>query len=314
MEKIKTVFFATPDIALKSFEHFINSPDFEVQALVTQPSRPSNRGKKIVDRNIKKMAIENNIKVFEPEKISKDQEIIEELKKIKPDFFITFAFGQMLSNEVLAIPKIATINLHASLLPKYRGANPICEAILNGEVETGITTMKTVLEMDAGDICLQEKIKITDDMTTPELMKEISDKSPLLLEKTLIGLFRGEISPCAQEHCQATFTKKIKKEDKNLNWGDSAKKLHDKIRSMHTINTCHCTFNSKLVKILKTKVVKCDNKGNCGEILSVDKNGICVNCGKDALMILTVKPEGKGEMNAYSWSLGSKIKKGDELK
>lgn len=308
---MKIVFFATPDIAIESFEYFIKSDDYEVSALVTQPPKPSNRGKKIVERKIKTIARENSIDVFEPQKISKEPEIIEKLKQYECDFFITFAFGQILSQEVIDIPKYGTINLHASLLPLYRGANPICEAILNGETKTGITTMKTALELDAGDICLQQEINLDEEINTPELMQKISNMSPKLLDETLKGLYSGKLTPRKQEHTKATFTKKIKKEDKNINWEQGAKKIHDKIRAMHTINTNHTKFNSKLVKILKTKPVKCSQGKKCGEVISIDKNGICVCCGEDALLLVSVKPEGKGEMSAYNWSLGAKIKTGD---
>lgn len=308
---MKIVFFATPDIAIESFEYFIKSDDYEVCALVTQPPKPSNRGKKIVERRIKTIARENSIDVFEPQKISKEPEIIEKLKQYECDFFITFAFGQILSQEVIDIPKYGTINLHASLLPLYRGANPICEAILNGETKTGITTMKTALELDAGDICLQQEIDLDEEINTPELMQKISNMSPKLLDETLKGLYSGKLTPRKQEHTKATFTKKIKKEDKNINWEQGAKKIHDKIRAMHTINTNHTKFNSKLVKILKTKPVKCSQGKKCGEVISIDKNGICVCCGEDALLLVSVKPEGKGEMSAYNWSLGAKIKTGD---
>ena len=170
---IKVVFFATPNIALNSFNFFINSKDYDVLALVTQKAKAQNRGKKIVEREITKIAKENNITVFEPDKISREPDVIEKLKEMKPDFFVTFAFGQILSQEVIDIPKFATINLHASLLPEYRGANPIATAIIDGKKETGITTMKTVLELDAGDICLQEKIEITHEMNVIELMDKI---------------------------------------------------------------------------------------------------------------------------------------------
>lgn len=308
---MKIVFFATPDIALNSFKYFINSPDFEVLALVTQKPKPSKRGKKISDTELIKTAKENDIEIFEPDRISKDREVIEKLKSYEPDFFITFAFGQILSQEVIDIPKFATINLHASLLPCYRGANPICEAILNGEKKTGITTMKTALELDAGDICLQEEIELDDDITTPLLMEKISQLSPSLLEKTLKGLYDGSLKPFEQEHNKATFTKKITKEDKNLDWNLPAKKVHDKIRAMNTINTVHVKFNDKLVKILTSKCVKCDDNSKCGEVICIDKNGITVRCKEDAVVLLTVKPEGKNEMSAHSWSLGAKIKVGD---
>lgn len=310
---MKIAFFATPDIALESFKYFINSDEYEVCALVTQPPRPSCRGRKIIQSKIKTLAVESGIEVFEPYKISKEPEIIEKLKAMECDFFVTFAFGQILSQEVIDIPKYATINLHASLLPCYRGANPICEAILNGDKKTGITTMKTVLELDAGDICLQEEINLDDDITTPELMQKISALSPILLDKTLKGLYFGTLKPIPQDGTKATFTKKITKDEKNIDWHKDAKKIHDKIRAMNTINTCHTSFGGKIIKILKTKVVDMDKKVKCGEVISVNKDGICVGCADKAVLLLSVKPEGKGEMSAYNWSLGVKIKTGDIL-
>lgn len=310
---MKIIFFATPDIALNSFKYFINSPDYEVLALVTQKAKAQNRGKKIVERNITKLAKENSIPVFEPDRISKEPEIIEKLKALEPDFFITFAFGQILSQEVIDIPKFATINLHASLLPKYRGANPIAQSIIDGNTKTGITTMKTMLELDAGDICLQEEIEITPNMNVIELMEEISSLSPSLLNKTLIGLKEKSLKPTPQEHDKATFTKKMKKEEKVIDWNLEALSLHNKIRGMYQINTNHSTFNNKIVKVLKTAVVKCDSDCPNGAVVEVNKEGVVVKCAKDAIQLLTVKPEGKGEMKASDWARGARISKGDKF-
>ena len=223
---------------------------------------------------------------------------------------ITFAFGQILSQEVIDIPKYATINLHASLLPEYRGANPIAQSIIEGKSETGITTMKTVLELDAGDICLQEKIKITPDMNVMELMEIISDISPNLLDKTLKGLYDGSIEPIPQDNSKATFTKKLKKEEKVIDWNMTSSDLHNKIRGMYQINTNHTTFKGKIVKILKTQNLE-NYFGKAGEILEISKDGIIVACGVGAIKILTVKPEGKSEMPSASWVNGARIKKGD---
>ncbi len=308
--KIKLIFLATPDIALKSFQHFINSPSFELCALVTQSAKPQNRGKKIVERNIVKLAKENNIEVFEPEKISKDKDLINKLKSYNPDFMVTFAFGQILSQEVIDIPRFATINLHASLLPLYRGANPICQAIADGCTKTGITTMKTVLELDAGDICLQEEIEISPEENVIELQEEISKKSPLLLEKTLKLLYDNELKTTAQDHKKATFTKKIQKEQKVIDWNKNAVTLHNKIRAMYQINTNHTIFKNKIIKVLKTEVVDC-KKGSCGEIINIDKEGITVKCADNALKLLKIKPEGKGEMCACDWARGARIEIGD---
>ena len=307
---IKVVFFATPNIALNSFNFFINSKDYDVLALVTQKAKAQNRGKKIVEREITKIAKENNITVFEPDKISGEPDVIEKLKEMKPDFFVTFAFGQILSQEVIDIPKFATINLHASLLPEYRGANPIATAIIDGKKETGITTMKTVLELDAGDICLQEKIEITPEMNVIELMDKISNLSPDLLDKTLKGLYEGTLKSFAQDNNKATFTKKLKKEEKEINWAAPAQKLHDKIRGMYLINTNQSTYKGKIIKILKTEVVE-NTVGQVGEIVEISKSGVVVKCLDNALRLLLVKPEGKGEMKASDWANGARIKKGD---
>lgn len=311
--KIKIIFLATPDIALESFKYFINSPDYCVCALVSQKAKAQNRGKKIIERNITKLAKENNIPVFEPDKISKEKDIIDKLKSYNPDFLITFAFGQILSQEVIDIAKYATINLHASLLPLYRGANPICQAIMDGCSKTGITTMKTVLELDAGDICLQKEIDITPEMNVVELMNIISLESPLLLDKTLKGLYKGDLKPIKQDSLKATFTKKIKKEEKIIDWSMDAQKLHDKIRAMYQINTNHTTFNNKIIKILKTQVVPYQSN-NIGTIVKIEKDGIIVECKNNALKIITLKPEGKGEMNAADWVRGARVKIGDCFK
>ena len=306
---IKIVFLGTPDITLESFDFFIKSSDYEVLALVTQKAKQANRGKKIVERNITKMANANNIPVYEPDRISKEIEVIEKLKALKPDFFITFAFGQILSQEVIDIPSIATINLHASLLPEYRGANPIAQSIIDGKTKTGITTMKTVLELDAGDICLQDEIEISKDMNVIELMEEISARSPKLLDETLKGLYDKTLTCKAQIHSEATFCKKMKKEEKVIDWSMSASQLHNKIRGMYQLNTNHTTFENKIIKVLKTSVVE-GISGTFGEVANVEKDGIVVYCGKNAIKLITVKPEGKGEMQASAWGNGARIKKG----
>ena len=313
MNKISVVFFATPDIAINSFLSLINDENFIVKALVTQPPKPSDRGKKIKDSKIKQEEIKNNIKIFEPEKISKDKETIEELRALKHVFFVTYAYGQILSNEVLEIPKFQTINLHASLLPKYRGANPICECLLNGDKKTGITTMITVLELDAGDICLTKDIELNDDDNFATLTDKISKLSPDLIKKTLLGLYEGKISPVKQNSSLATFTKKLKKSDKDIMFDTSAIMGHNNVSAMCEINTNHFFFNGKIVKVLETKVIENNAALPPGEVIEVNKDGILIKCKNNAILIKKVKPEGKGIMNAYDWSLGSKIKAGDKI-
>lgn len=311
MGKIKVVFFGTPKIALKSLKEIFADENFELMALVTQAPKPSGRGKKINLNELKEFAIENNITVFEPAKIGQEPVIIENLRTIGADFFITFAFGQILTKEVLEIPHFGTINLHASLLPKYRGANPIRAALLNGENTTGVTTMLTVLELDAGDICKQAEIKLDENINSIELTEKISEISSNLIKETLIGLKKGEITPIAQEHTLATFSKKSKKEDKIIIWNESFKTIHNKIRALVDNFTLQTTFEGKIVKITKSQLAKL--QGEAGTVLEISKNGITVGCGENSILIQTLKPEGKNEMSAYNWSLGARLKIGDRF-
>ena len=313
MNKISVIFFGTPDIALNSFKSLLSDNNFEVLALVTQPQRPSGRGKKITDSKIKQEAIKANVQVYEPYKISKEPEIIRKLTELKPDFFVTFAFGQLLSQEVLDIPKFQTINLHASLLPKYRGANPICECLLNGDDKTGVTTMITELALDAGDICKTKEIPLTKNTNFEELTNQISEISPNLIKETLEEIVKGTLHPIKQDNSKATFTKKLTKEDKNLNFNFCACDVHNKIRALCGINTTQFYFNGKLIKVLKSSEVENAQTKTPGEVLSVSKNGIVIACLKNAVLIEEVKPEGKNLMSAYNWSLGSKIKEGDVI-
>lgn len=301
---IRVVFFGTPAIALKSLEYLYNSDKIEIAAVVTQPDKPAGRGHKLSMSVIKQFALEHNIPVFQPKSIRKEQDIQDALKALKPDFFVTFAFGQILSQEVLDIPKYETINLHASLLPKYRGANPIQRAIINGDKETGICTMITELGLDCGDVCLKEIIPISDTMNCEELFSNISDLSPQLIEKTLLGLVDGSINPVPQCEEGVCMANKLTKEETSIDWLKSANEIHNLVRGIYKFPSAHFIYNDKLVKVLQTKVV--DGSGKPGEFVEISKDGIKVACGKDCLLLVKIKPEGKGEMFARDWYNGLK--------
>lgn len=302
----------TPQIAVNSLKKLLNFNDIQIQAVVTQPDRPAGRGKSLTAPPVKECAIKNAVPVFQTEAIKNDKELIQKLKDLEPDFFVTFAFGQILTQEVLDIPKFATINLHASLLPEYRGANPIQRAIYDGKKETGITTMITVLALDAGDICMQEKIKITEDMTDIELSEIISDKSPFLLYKTIKGLYEKTLTPKKQDEACVSIAKKFQKTDGEIDWQKSVDEIHNQIRAMKSWPSTYTKCNGKIIKITEAKVLKhCDTEGNLCSIKQISKDGmeICLNDGN--LLITKIKPEGKQEMSPYDWANGAKIKCGD---
>lgn len=307
---INIVFFGTPDIGLPSLEHFYNSDKFNVQAVVTQPDKPSGRGHKLTPSPIKKFALEHDIKIFQPKSIRKEPEIIEALKELKPDFFVTFAFGQILSQEVLDIPKYETINLHVSLLPKYRGANPIQRAIINGDKKTGICTMITELGLDCGDICMKFPIEITKNMNCVELFELCASNSPELLEKTLIGIKDGTLKPTPQCEDGVCFADKLKKEECKIDWTKSADEIHNLVRGVYKCPGAFFEYNGKIIKVLETEPIETtnDNGVQIGEFANFSKQGIDVKTGNGYLRLIKIKPEGKGEMLARDWANGIKQK------
>ena len=305
---INIVFFGTPDIGLPSLEHFYNSDKFNVQAVVTQPDKPSGRGHKLTPSPIKKFALEHDIKIFQPKSIRKEPEIIEALKELKPDFFVTFAFGQILSQEVLDIPKYETINLHVSLLPKYRGANPIQRAIINGDKKTGICTMITELGLDCGDICMKYPIEITKNMNCVELFELCASNSPELLEKTLIGIKDGTLKPTPQCEDGVCFADKLKKEECKIDWNKSADEIHNLVRGVYKCPGAFFEYNGKIIKVLETEPLESTNDSgvSIGEFANFSKQGIDVKTGNGYLRLIKIKPEGKGEMLARDWANGIK--------
>lgn len=301
---ISVVFFGTPDIGLKSLEYLNNSANFKVLAVVTQPDRPSGRGQKLTPSPIKTFAIENGIPVFQPKSIRKDPEVIEALRQFNPDFFVTFAFGQILSQEVLDIPKYETINLHVSLLPKYRGANPIQRAIINGDTETGICTMITELGLDCGDICLKQPIEITPNMNCVELFEICSTESPKLIEKTLLGIVEKTITPIKQCEEGVCFADKLTKEECRIDWNKSAQEIHNLTRGVYKCPSAFFEHKGKIIKVLETEPLEESLEGHIGEIVRISKLGVDFKTGNGILRLKMVKPEGKGEMSARDWSNG----------
>ncbi|MBR1776334.1 methionyl-tRNA formyltransferase [bacterium] len=304
-EEISIVYFGTPDIGLKSLEYFYNSERYNVLAVVTQPDKPSGRGNKLTPSPIKSFALEHNIKVFQPKSIRKEPDIINALKNLKPDFFVTFAFGQILSQEVLDIPKYETINLHVSLLPKYRGANPIQRAIINGDTKTGICTMITELGLDCGDICMTAPIDITPNMNCVELFEICASRSPELLDKTLVGIKDGTLVPVKQCEEGLCFADKLKKEECEIDWTKSAQEIHNLVRGVYKCPGAFFKYQDKIVKVMETEPLNESLEGgNIGEFVKFSKFGIDVKTGSGILRLIKVKPEGKAEMLAKDWANG----------
>ena len=288
---MKIVFMGTPDFAVPSLEALIEK--YGVEAVFTQPDRPKGRGKKMAFSAIKEVAVKHDIKVFQPEKLKDDREAIEYLKEMKPDFIIVVAFGQILTKEVLDIPKYGCINLHASLLPMYRGAAPLNWVVINGEKKSGNTTMLMDVGLDTGDMLLKDEVEITENMTAGELHDILMVRGGNLLIETIEGLANGTVKGIKQEG-ETCYAKMLSKETGKISWDKSAKEIHNLIRGLNPWPIAHTTYKDENMKIYESEVLSEDSNKEPGTILSANKSGMRVSCKEGVLLVKKVQfPNGK---------------------
>ncbi|AIY84510.1 MAG: methionyl-tRNA formyltransferase [Clostridium baratii] len=279
---MKIVFMGTPDFAVPSLKELINK--YGVEAVFTQPDRPKGRGKKLAFSPVKEEALKHDIKVYQPEKLKNEKEMIEMLKEMKPDFIIVVAFGQILTKEVLDIPKYGCINLHGSILPMYRGAAPINWAIMNGEKVSGNTTMLMDVGLDTGDMLLKDEVEIRDDMTAGELYDILKERGGKLLVDTIEGLVNNTITPEKQSD-ETFYAKMLNKEMAKIDWSKSAKDIHNMIRGLNPWPVAHTLYDGSTMKIFESEVINKNSNEENGKIISVSKKGIEVSTGEGILLI-----------------------------
>ena len=285
------VFMGTPDFAVPSLKELINK--YNVTAVFTQPDRPKGRGKKLAISPVKEVALENNIPVYQPERIKNEPEMLQILKDLKPDFIIVVAFGQLLTKEVLDIPKYGCINLHGSLLPMYRGAAPIQWAVIKGEKVSGNTTMLMDEGLDTGDMLLVDKVDIPDNMTSGELFDLLKDRGSNLLVETIEKLSKGEITPIKQEG-ETFYAKMLDKNIANIHWDDTADNIHNLIRGLNPWPIAYTSYKGEKMKIYESEVIDDKEYEVVGKITNVDKKGIKVTTKRGTLLIKKIQfPNGK---------------------
>lgn len=288
---MKIVFMGTPDFAVPSLECLIEK--YGVEAVFTQPDRPKGRGKKMAFSPVKEVAVKHNIKVFQPEKLKDDREAVEYLKELNPDFIIVVAFGQILTKEVLDIPKYGCINLHASLLPMYRGAAPLNWVVINGEKKSGNTTMLMDVGLDTGDMLLKDEVEITENMTAGELHDILMSRGGNLLIKTIEGLVHETITREKQEG-ETCYAKMLSKDTGIIDWHKSAKEIHNLIRGLNPWPIAHTRYNDQSMKIYVSEVLGEESNKEPGTILCVNKDGMKVSCGEGVLLVKKIQfPNGK---------------------
>ena len=306
LANMRIIFMGTPEFAVPSLKALIES-EHEVVAVVAQPDRPKGRGHKLTPPPTKVLAQEHNVTVLQPDKI-KNLEFYDQLQYFNPDLICVTAYGKILPKDILELPPHGCINVHASLLPKYRGAAPINWAIVRGETVTGITTMLMDEGMDTGDMLLKQELAIADDDDAGIISETLSQMGGDLLIQTIKELLEGALSPTKQDESQATYAPMLKKSDGEINWASPAAEIHNLIRGMNPWPGTFTKLGDKSLKIFRTEIV--EGQGNPGEVLSSDKYSLKVATGGGALGILELQLEGNKRLDIKSFITGHPIEKG----
>ncbi len=309
---MKIVFMGTPDFAAKTLEVLQKSSKHTIAAVVTQPDKPNGRGSHMQFSKVKELALFCQLPIYQPKKV-RAEEFVTILKEIAPDVIVVVAFGQILSKEILEIPKYGCLNVHASLLPKYRGSAPIQWAIINDEKETGITIMKLDTGVDTGDMIKKKVIPIDKKETGESLFEKLSQLGGPMMLEVLDELEAGVAVFEKQEDALSCSTKKLEKEMGNIDWSKSAKQIDCLIRGLNPWPSAYTTLDGKILKIWDGNVLEQEYKGADGEVVRVEKGSFFVKTKKGVLEILEVQLEGKKRMSTDAFLRGYHISVGTLL-
>jgi methionyl-tRNA formyltransferase len=312
---LRIVFCGTPAFAVPSLHRLMTQPEFEIVGVVTQPDRPRGRGREIAISAVKAAAVEAGIPVYQPEKI-RSEEAYEYFRGVAPDVVVIIAYGQIIPPRLIAIPRLGWINVHASLLPKYRGAAPINWAIINGETSTGVTTMQIDAGLDTGPMLLKYETAIGADETAPELTARLSEAGAPLIVETLRKLDCGEVTPTPQDNSQATLAPILKKDDGKIEWQLSARKIYNRIRGLQPWPGAFTTFRGRNCQIWGKPLKPVAAGGEPGVLLPTQEDGLLVICGGPAASVLRVEHiqvEGRNRVTDFEFMRGARIQAGERF-
>ena len=308
---MKIVFFGSPVLALPSLKKLLET-DHSIDLIITQPDRPSGRGKKLMPCPVKKTALDLNIPYYQPLKIRKDEIALDKIKEIEPDLNVVVAYGQIIPSSIIYLPRYNSLNVHFSLLPKYRGASPVQKALLDGEAKTGITILELNEKMDEGDILVQEEVNIFPDENAAELEARLAQKGADLLIKAIAQI--DKLKHRKQDHSQATYAPKIRKEDGKIDWTKNSLYIERRVRAFTPWPSAYAFLKDIRIKIHKGRKIEKEAPpgSSAGEISGIKKEGIEVCCGEGSIYLIeSLQPENRKRMDAYAFSLGAEIKPGD---
>ena len=311
---MKIIYMGTPDFAVAPLEAILKA-GHEVTAVVTQPDRQKGRGREVQYSPVKECALSYGIPVLQPLKI-KEEDAVEELRKYPADIFVVAAFGQLLSEEILNMPRLGCINIHASLLPAYRGAAPIQWCVINGEEKTGVTIMQMAKGMDTGDILLQKEVVLDEKETGGSLFDRLMETGAELIVEVLPKIEAGELTPVVQKEELATYAGKITKDMGNIDFAKSAVTIERLIRGLNPWPSAFTHYKGRILKIWEADVVsECANAENPvpGTVIAMDKESFTLATGEGALRIRSLQPEGKKRMSCAEFMRGYEVKVGEAL-
>ncbi|MBD2099845.1 methionyl-tRNA formyltransferase [Leptolyngbya sp. FACHB-261] len=324
---MRVVFFGTPEFAVPTLEHLLSQPQFEVLAVVTQPDKRRGRGSQLTPSPVKVLAQAHNLPIWQPRSVKKDDETLAKLADTQADAFVVVAYGQILSQQILDMPRLGCVNVHGSLLPKYRGAAPIQWAIYNGETETGITTMRMEAGLDTGPMLLKANTPIPPLAKSTDLAKILSVQGATLLLETLLQLAAGTLQATPQDDAQATYAPLLKKEHFALDWSRSASQLHNQVRAF-TPN-CFANHRSEGLKVTSTLLpellpeplpelleasIPHSDRPRPGEVLGTIKRvGPAVATGDGVLLLSEVQPAGKRAQSGWDYANGCRLQPGERF-
>ena len=310
---MRIVFMGTPDFAVGSLQALCESGKHEILAVVTQPDRPKGRGNKLLQTPVKEYALEQGLTVYQPQKV-KTPEFVELLHELQPELIVVAAFGQFLSKEILELPKYGCINVHASLLPKYRGAAPIQYAIIKGEKESGVTIMQMDIGMDTGAMLDKVVVPIAENTTMGELHDALREQGATLLLEVIDKIAAGTAVAEPQDDAQATYATLLDRSMEHIDWSKTAQEVHNLIRGF---NPAPSTFtklpNGKSLKIWGSRMTDKNSAAAAGTIIETGKHSFFVACGEGVLEITEVQPESKKRMPAQVFLNGRGVQEGDLL-
>lgn len=309
MKKLRVIFMGTPGFACPSLQKLIDRGD-EIVAVFTQPDRPKGRGQKLMPPPVKELAQRFGIPVHQPLKV-REQPVVDLVRSLMPDLVVVVAFGQILPGALLEIPPLGCVNVHASLLPRYRGAAPLNWCIVNGERETGVTTMLMDVGLDTGPMLLRRSTEIGENEGIASLHDRMALMGAELLGETVERLVAGTLVPEPQDDSLSCYAPMMKKDDGRINWGRDARSIHNQVRGLAVWPGAFSMFDGEMLKVYRTRVA--DGTGLPGEVIGASRDGIEVACGSGSLVVEELQLAGKKRLDAASFLAGNPLAPGVRL-